>query len=312
MICVLAGGVGAARLLNGLKDVLPAEEITAIVNTGDDVIMHGLYICPDLDTVTYTLAGVNNTETGWGLKGETWLAMESLKKLGGETWFNLGDRDLATHLYRTGRLSEGAGLKEVTAEITSSMGIGVNLLPMTENRVETMVTLLESENEVSFQEYFVKYRHDVAISSVRFNGSKEAKATPGVIDVINKAEIVIIAPSNPLVSIAPIFSVPEISKAIKARKKDTVAVSPIVAGAAIKGPADRLLNELGHEASVEGVAKYYQDWISALVIDTADFERAKGIESLGINCVVTETVMADSQIAASLGSTLLGLKDEFL
>ena len=308
MICVLAGGVGAARLLNGLKDVLPAEEITAIVNTGDDVIMHGLYICPDLDTVTYTLAGVNNTETGWGLKGETWLAMESLKKLGGETWFNLGDRDLATHLYRTGRLSEGAGLKEVTAEIASSMGIGVNLLPMTENRVETMVTLLESENEVSFQEYFVKYRHDVAISSVRFNGSKEAKATPGVIDVINKAEIVIIAPSNPLVSIAPIFSVPEISKAIKARKKDTVAVSPIVAGAAIKGPADRLLNELGHEASVEGVAKYYQDWISALVIDTADFERAKGIESLGINCVVTETVMADSQIAASLGSTLLGLK----
>ena len=308
MICVLAGGVGAARLLNGLKDVLPAEEITAIVNTGDDVIMHGLYICPDLDTVTYTLAGVNNTETGWGLKGETWLAMESLKKLGGETWFNLGDRDLATHLYRTGRLSEGAGLKEVTAEITSSMGIGVNLLPMTENRVETMVTLLESENEVSFQEYFVKYRHDVAISSVRFNGSKEAKATPGVIDVINKAEIVIIAPSNPLVSIAPIFSVPEISKAIKARKKDTVAVSPIVAGAAIKGPADRLLNELGHEASVEGVAKYYKDWISALVIDNADFERAKGIESLGINCVVTETVMADSQIAASLGSTLLGLK----
>ena len=308
MICVLAGGVGAARLLNGLKDVLPAEEITAIVNTGDDVIMHGLYICPDLDTVTYTLAGVNNTETGWGLKGETWLAMESLKKLGGETWFNLGDRDLATHLYRTGRLSEGAGLKEVTAEITSSMGIGVNLLPMTEDRVETMVTLLESENEVSFQEYFVKYRHDVAISSVRFNGSKEAKATPGVIDVINKAEIVIIAPSNPLVSIAPIFSVPEISKAIKARKKDTVAVSPIVAGAAIKGPADRLLNELGHEASVEGVAKYYQDWISALVIDNADFERAKGIESLGINCVVTETVMADSQIAASLGSTLLGLK----
>ena len=308
MICVLAGGVGAARLLNGLKDVLPAEEITAIVNTGDDVIMHGLYICPDLDTVTYTLAGVNNTETGWGLKGETWLAMESLKKLGGETWFNLGDRDLATHLYRTGRLSEGAGLKEVTAEIASSMGIGVNLLPMTENRVETMVTLLESENEVSFQEYFVKYRHDVAISSVRFNGSKEAKATPGVIDVINKAEKEINAPSNTLDSKATIFSLKENTKAIKARKKDTVAVSPIVAGAAIKGPADRLLNELGHEASVEGVAKYYQDWISALVIDTADFERAKGIESLGINCVVTETVMADSQIAASLGSTLLGLK----
>ena len=308
MICVLAGGVGAARLLNGLKDVVPAEEITAIVNTGDDAIMHGLYICPDIDTVTYTLAGVNNIETGWGLKGETWLAMESLEKLGGKTWFNLGDRDLATHMYRTDRLSEGAGLKEITAEITSAMGICVNLLPMSENRVETMVTLLESGDEISFQEYFVKHRHDVPISSVRFNGSAEAQATPEVVDAIKDAEIIIIAPSNPLVSIAPIFSITEISDAVKARKKDVVAVSPIIAGAALKGPADRLLNELGHEASVEGVAKYYQDWISALVIDTADFDSAKAIESLGINCVVTETVMSDSQIAASLGSTLLGLK----
>ena len=308
MICVLAGGVGAARLLDGLKDVVPAEEITAIVNTGDDAIMHGLYICPDIDTVTYTLAGVNNVETGWGLKGETWLAMDSLEKLGGKTWFNLGDRDLATHLYRTDRLSEGAGLKEITAEITSAMGISVNLLPMTEDRLETMVTLLESDDEISFQEYFVKHRHDVSVSSVRFKGSAEAKATSGVVDVIENAEIVIIAPSNPIVSIAPIFSITQISDAVKARKKDVVAVSPIVAGAALKGPADRLLNELGHEASVEGVARYYQDWISTLVIDTADFDSAKHIESLGINCVTTETIMTDSQIAASLASTLLGLK----
>jgi len=308
LICVLAGGVGAARLLDGLRDVVPAEEITAIVNTGDDAIMHGLYICPDIDTVTYTLAGVNNVETGWGLKGETWLAMESLEKLGGKTWFNLGDRDLATHLYRTDRLSEGAGLKEITAEITSAMGISVNLLPMTEDRLETMVTLLESDDEISFQEYFVKHRHDVSVSSVRFKGSAEAKATSGVVDVIENAEIVIIAPSNPIVSIAPIFSIAQISDAVKARKKDVVAVSPIVAGAALKGPADRLLNELGHEASVEGVARYYQDWISTLVIDTADFDSAKHIESLGINCVTTETIMTDSQIAASLASTLLGLK----
>ena len=308
MICVLAGGVGAARLLDGLKDVVPAEEITAIVNTGDDAIMHGLYICPDIDTVTYTLAGVNNVETGWGLKGETWLAMESLEKLGGKTWFNLGDRDLATHLYRTDRLSEGAGLKQITAEITSAMGISINLLPMTEDRLETMVTLLESDDEISFQEYFVKHRHDVSVSSVRFKGSAEAKATSGVVDVIENAEIVIIAPSNPIVSIAPIFSIAQISDAVKARKKDVVAVSPIIAGAALKGPADRLLNELGHEASVQGVARYYQDWISTLVIDTADFDSAKAIESLGINCVTTETVMTDSQIAASLASTLLGLK----
>ena len=308
MICVLAGGVGAARLLNGLKDVLPSEEITAVINTGDDAIMHGLYICPDIDTVTYTLAGVNNVETGWGLQGETWVAMESLKKLGGETWFNLGDKDLATHLYRTARLSEGVGLKEITKEIASAMGISVNLLPMTEDRVETMVTLLESGDEISFQEYFVKHRHEVPISSVRFNGSQEAQATHGVIDAIREAEVVIIAPSNPLVSIAPIFSIPEISNALKERKEDVVAVSPIVAGSALKGPADRLLNELGYEASVEGVAKYYQDWINTLIIDKADFDSVENIESLGINCVSTETVMSDPQIAASLGSTLLGLK----
>ena len=308
MICVLAGGVGAAKLLNGLKDVLPSEEITAVINTGDDAIMHGLYICPDIDTVTYTLAGVNNVETGWGLQGETWMAMESLKKLGGETWFNLGDKDLATHLYRTARLSEGVGLKEITKEIASAMGISVNLLPMTEDRVETMVTLLESGDEISFQEYFVKHRHEVPISSVRFNGSQQAQATHGVIDAIREAEVVIIAPSNPLVSIAPIFSIPEISNALKERKEDVVAVSPIVAGSALKGPADRLLNELGYEASVEGVAKYYQDWINTLIIDKADFDSVENIESLGINCVSTETVMSDPQIAASLGSTLLGLK----
>jgi len=308
LICVLAGGVGAARLLNGLKDVLPSEEITAVINTGDDAIMHGLYICPDIDTVTYTLAGVNNVETGWGLQGETWVAMESLKKLGGETWFNLGDKDLATHLYRTARLSEGVGLKEITKEIASAMGISVNLLPMTEDRVETMVTLLESGDEISFQEYFVKHRHEVPISSVRFNGSQQAQATHGVIDAIREAEVVIIAPSNPLVSIAPIFSIPEISNALKERKEDVVAVSPIVAGSALKGPADRLLNELGYEASVEGVAKYYQDWINTLIIDKADFDSVENIESLGINCVSTETVMSDPQIAASLGSTLLGLK----
>lgn len=308
MICVLAGGVGAARLLNGLKDVLPSEEITAVINTGDDAIMHGLYICPDIDTVTYTLAGVNNVETGWGLQGETWMAMESLKKLGGETWFNLGDKDLATHLYRTARLSEGVGLKEITKEIASAMGISVNLLPMTEDRVETMVTLLESGDEISFQEYFVKHRHEVPISSVRFNGSQQAQATHGVIDAIREAEVVIIAPSNPLVSIAPIFSISEISDALKERKEDVVAVSPIVAGSALKGPADRLLNELGYEASVEGVAKYYQDWINTLIIDKADFDSVENIESLGINCVSTETVMSDPQIAASLGSTLLGLK----
>jgi len=308
LICVLAGGVGAARLLNGLKDVIEPENITAVINTGDDAIMHGLYICPDIDTVTYTLAGLNNTETGWGLAGETWLAMESLKKLGGQTWFNLGDKDLATHLYRTGRISQGAGLAEITAEISNSLGVSVNLLPMTENRVETMVTLLESGEEITFQEYFVKHHHDIAVSGVRFDGSSKATAAPGVLDAIYQAEVIVIAPSNPIVSISPIFSIPEISTAIKSRKEDVVAVSPIIAGAALKGPADRLLIETGHEASVEGVARYYRDWIDSLVVDKADADSSENIKSLGIECIVTETVMTDPRVAASLGETLLGLR----
>ena len=308
MICVLAGGVGAARLLNGLKDVIDPENITAIVNTGDDAIMHGLYICPDIDTVTYTLAGLNNTETGWGLAGETWLAMESLEKLGGQTWFNLGDKDLATHLYRTGRMSEGAGLTEVTKEISSSLGVSVNLLPMTESRVETMVTLLETGDEISFQEYFVKHRHQVSVSSVRFNGSSQATAAPGVIDAIREAEMIIIAPSNPVVSISPIFSIPEISDALKSRQEDVVAVSPIIAGSALKGPADRLLTETGYESSVIGVANYYQDWVSRLVIDKADADSLEAVELLGIDCTTAETIMTDSKTAASLGETLLGLR----
>jgi len=308
LICVLAGGVGAARLLNGLKDVIEPENITAVINTGDDAIMHGLYICPDIDTVTYTLAGLNNTETGWGLAGETWLAMESLKKLGGQTWFNLGDKDLATHLYRTGRISQGAGLAEITAEISNSLGVSVNLLPMTENRVETMVTLLESGEEITFQEYFVKHHHDIAVSGVRFDGSSKGTPAPGVLEAIYEAELIVIAPSNPIVSISPIFSIPEISAAIKSRKEDVVAVSPIIAGAALKGPADRLLAETGHEASVEGVARYYQNWIDSLVVDEADADSSENIESLGMKCIVTETVMTDPRAAASLGATLLGLR----
>ena len=308
MICVLAGGVGAARLLVGLVRVVPPEEIVAVVNTADDVVLHGLHISPDLDTVTYTLAGAHNTDTGWGLAGETWEAMGALKSLGGPVWFSLGDRDLGTHLYRTGRLAEGAGLAEVTAEIATSFGLGVRLLPMTEDRVATMVTLAEGDRpgaEVGFQEWFVGLGHAVPVAGVRFDGVEVARPGPGVLETIADAEVVVVAPSNPIVSIGPLLAVPGLADALRARRDDTVAVSPIVAGAALKGPAASLMRDLGHEASVVGVASLYRDVAATLVVDTADASLAGAVEAAGMACVVTDTVMADPTVAAALAKTTL-------
>ncbi|MDP6482054.1 MAG: 2-phospho-L-lactate transferase [Acidimicrobiales bacterium] len=302
---MLAGGVGAARLLSGLVQVVPPAEVTAVVNTGDDVVMHGLHVSPDLDTVTYTLAGADNPETGWGLAGETWQAMGSLGRYGGDTWFNLGDLDLGTHLYRTGNLAAGVGLAEITAGITAGWGLEPTLLPMTEDRVATMVTLADGD-EVGFQEYFVRLRHDLPVSSVRFDGAEASSPGPGVLDAIAGAEVVVVAPSNPIVSIGPLLAVPGIADAIRAMREHTVAVSPIVAGAALKGPADRLMRELGHEASVVGVARIYRDIASCLVIDSADADLAGAVEAEGMACVVTDTVMSSPEVAADLAKTVLG------
>jgi LPPG:FO 2-phospho-L-lactate transferase len=312
MIVVLAGGVGAARLLAGLVRVVPPSEVTAIVNTGDDVVLHGLHISPDLDTVTYTLAGADNPDTGWGLAGETWQAMEALGRYGGSTWFNLGDRDLGTHLYRTGRLAAGVGLAEVTAGIAAAWGLEPTLLPMTEDRVSTMVTLADGTDgagpgaEVGFQEYFVRLRHDVPVASVRFDGARRSRPGPGVLEALAAADVVVVAPSNPIVSIGPLLAVPGIADAIRARRADTVAVSPIVAGAALKGPADRLMRELGHEASVVGVARLYSDLAATLVVDTADAALALGVEAEGMRCVVTDTIMRTPEVAADLAHVVLG------
>ncbi len=308
MICVLAGGVGAARLLVGLIRVVPPEEIVAVVNTADDVVLHGLHISPDLDTVVYTLAGIHNTETGWGLAGETWEAMGALKSLGGPVWFSLGDRDLGTHLYRTGRLAEEAGLTEVTDEIATSFGLGVRLLPMTEDRVVTMVTLAEGDRpgvEMGFQEWFVGLGHAVPVARVRFDGVELACPGPGVLKTIADAEVVVVAPSNPIVSIGPLLAVPGLADALRARRNDTVAVSPIVAGTALKGPAANLMRDLGHEASVVGVASLYRDVAATLVVDKADASLAGAVEAAGMACVVTDTVMADPTVAAALAKTTL-------
>ena len=308
MITVLAGGVGAARFLKGLVDVVPADEITAIVNVGDDLELHGLHISPDLDTVTYTLAGAINTETGWGLTGESWQAMASLERYGGLSWFRLGDRDLGTHLYRTQRLAEGAALSTVTAEIAQAWELGLRLLPASDDPVRTMVTVDDNTGnatEIGFQDYFVGRQHSVAVSAVRFAGADEARPGPGVLDAIERADAIVIAPSNPIVSIGPLLAIPGLRDAVAARRPQTVAVSPIVAGAALKGPADRMLRELGHESSVVGVARMYADLASVLVIDDADAALAPDVEAAGLRCVVVPTVMSSSEIAAALARTTI-------
>jgi LPPG:FO 2-phospho-L-lactate transferase len=304
MIVALAGGVGAARFLRGLVQVVPPSDVTAIVNTGDDVVLHGLHVSPDLDTVTYTLAGAIDPERGWGLEGETWQAMGALDRYRGNTWFRLGDKDLATHMYRTQRLRDGLTLSAVTAEIVAAWGLGLRLVPMSDDRVETRVTLRE-EGEVGFQEYFVGRQHSVPVSSVRFAGIDAAAPAPGVLDAIASAERIVVCPSNPIVSIGPIVAVPGVRDALAARREATVAVSPIVAGAALKGPADRMLTELGHGATVVGVARLYTDIASTLVIDTADADLADEVEACGMQCVVAPTVMHTPAVAAALAKDVL-------
>jgi LPPG:FO 2-phospho-L-lactate transferase len=313
MLVTLAGGVGASRFLRGLCSVVDPATLVAVINTGDDVVLHGLHVSPDLDTVTYALAGVVHPEQGWGRAGETWAVMEALEGLRAAappssaaalTWFRLGDRDLATHLYRTQRLREGAGLSDVTAELARAWGVSSRLLPMTDDPVETRV-VVEVEGEVGFQEYFVRRTHSVAARAVRFAGAEHARPAPGVLEALAEAERVVIAPSNPLVSIAPVLAVPAIDEAVAARREDTVAVSPIVAGAALRGPAARLLAELGHEPSVVGVARLWAPWASTLVVDEADASLAPAVEEEGVRCVVTPTVMRGPDEAAALARVVL-------
>ena len=312
MITVLAGGVGAARMLAGLQLVHPAEEITAVVNVGDDCEMHGLHISPDLDTVTYTLARAIDPQRGWGLADESWQAMAQLRRLGGPAWFNLGDRDLGTHLHRTTRLGEGAPLSRVTTEITRALGVQVRVIPVTDDRLRTMVTIAPTPDEeaatgreIAFQEYFVRLGHAVPITAVRFDGAEQSRPATGVLDAIADAERLVIAPSNPIVSIDPVLAVPGVRTAVESRRRDTVAVSPIVAGAALKGPADRMLQELGYESSVVGIARHYAPLARTLVIDEADRELATSVEAAGMEAVVTGTVMADDSRAAALARTVL-------
>jgi LPPG:FO 2-phospho-L-lactate transferase len=293
-------------MLSGLVAVVPPSTVTAVVNTGDDTVIHGLHVSPDLDTVTYTLAGAVNPDSGWGLAGETWAAMEELRALSGGrlSWFNLGDRDLGTHLYRTARLAEGATLSEVAAEVAARWGLQVRILPMSDQKVETRVTVAGGL-EVGFQDYFVRQRHDVAVEAVRFAGVSSARAAPGVLEALSEAEAVVICPSNPVVSIGPVLATGGIGEAVRRRREATVAVSPIVAGRALKGPADRMLSELGHEPSVAGVARMWAPYASALVVDEADSALAARVEAAGMRAVVAPAVMSGPAEATALARAVL-------
>ncbi|MBM3671183.1 MAG: 2-phospho-L-lactate transferase [Actinobacteria bacterium] len=308
MLTALAGGVGAARFLRGLVAVVPPETVTVIVNTGDDEVFHGLHVSPDLDSVTYTLAGADNPETGWGLAGETFRTVEALERYGHETWFRLGDTDLATHLHRTERLRAGASLSEVTSEIVTAWGVRSRLLPMTDDRVATRITVQNPDGattELAMQDWFVRRQAEPPVVSVRFEGADRSEAAPGVLDALDDAETIVICPSNPVISIGPILAVPGIRDALIARRDRVVGVSPIIGGKPVRGPADRLMGPLGIEVSCVGVARAYADFCSTLVIDAADAEHVAAVEALGVRGVVADTLMRDARIAAALARETL-------
>lgn len=308
-ITTLCGGVGAARMLRGLLTEFPDAEHIAIVNTADDEVIGGLSISPDIDTVMYTLAGANDDERGWGLAGESWRAMESLRRYTDATgrndlsWFNLGDRDLGTHLYRTSRLAEGARLSEVTAEMAAAWGLPLRLLPVTDDPISTV--LRTDQGDLAFQEYFVREQHAVVVTGVRVEGADDASPAPGVLDAIAAADVVVVAPSNPIVSIGPLLAVPGVRSAVATRRSAVVAVSPIIGGKALKGPADRLLSELGYETSVVGVASIYADLAGTLVIDEIDTPLLHQVEAFGLRCVATPTIMSQPGVSASLARAVI-------
>ena len=303
MIVVLAGGVGAARFLQGLVQIVPQQQITVIGNTGDDRSFYGLHVSPDLDIVTYTLAGVVDETQGWGIRNDTYHTMQQLTFYGNEDWFQLGDRDLATHIHRTNLLRQGKTLSEVTDNIRQHFGLEIRLLPMTNNPIATHIRT--PSGLIHFEEYMVKRRSADEVQDVVFVGSETAKPAPGVLDAIKEAEAILIAPSNPIVSIGSILSIPGIHDALHEASGMVVAVSPIIGGAPIKGPADKLMRGLGIPVSAVGVARCYRDFLDVMVIDTQDAHLASDIEDLGIPTMVTNTIMSDMAAKKALAENML-------
>jgi LPPG:FO 2-phospho-L-lactate transferase len=303
MIVVLAGGVGAARFLQGLVQVVPQQDITVIVNTGDDRDFYGLHVSPDLDIVVYTLAGVVDEKNGWGIRDDTYHTMQQLTQYGNEDWFQLGDRDLATHIHRTNLLRQGKTLSEVTEDLRKQFNLELTILPMSDQpiatHIQTAVGLLH------FQEYMVKRHCSDEVQDVVFVGASSARPAPGVLDALKDAEAILIAPSNPIVSIGSILAVPGVHDVLHEASGMVVAVSPIVGGAPIKGPADKLMHGLGMEVSAVGVARCYRDFLDVMVVDEQDAHLVGKIEDLGIPAIATNTIMRDNESKAALARRVL-------
>ncbi len=302
-VCALAGGVGGAKLASGLQDVLPPGELSMVVNTADDFDLWGLHICPDLDTVMYTLAGISNPETGWGIVDESFETLNMLERYGEETWFRLGDRDLATHILRTSRMRSGETLTEVTAGLSGVLGVNSAVLPMSDDPVSTV--LVTAEGRLEFQEYFVRRGQRDEVLAIELRGIRDAGPTERVFAAISGADAIVLCPSNPVVSVGPILALPGMTEALSSSSAPKVAVSPIVGGRALKGPADRMLASLGHEVSAAGVARMYAGLVGGMVIDRTDEEERAGIEALGMRVLVTQSVMRDAEDRARLASETL-------
>ena len=304
-ITALAGGVGASKLLLGLYEVMDPEMLSIIVNTGDDIELHGLKISPDLDIVTYTLAGIVDPAKGWGIRGETFHALKRLAGYGRANWFNLGDRDLATHIHRTALLAEGKTLSQAADSIRTALGVKARILPMSNDSVPTVIE--SNEGPMHFQEYLVKRRAEPIVNNIRFAGAESARPAPGVLEAIREAGRIIICPSNPLISIGPILAIPGVREQLRARKRDVFAVCPLVEGKSLKGPSDKMLAQLGHEATALGVAKLYADFTGAFVIDPADKARARPISALEMKVAILPTIMKTRAEKRKLARVLLRL-----
>ncbi len=303
-IVALAGGVGAAKLISGLIEVIPSEDLTVIVNTGDDFEWMGLYICPDLDTITYALAGIANPETGWGIRNDAFRLLTRLRHLGCETWFRLGDRDLATHIYRTFYSREGFSLTAITKQLCNAMEIRATVLPMTESKVPTIVHT--EDGALLFQEYFVRKKCAPRVTGFTFSSIEKSNAAPGVLESIETADAILVCPSNPFISIGPILSVPRIRGALRDSEARTLAVTPIIAGKAVKGPTARMLRQFGQEVSAVSVATLYQDFLDIFVLDQRDAALKSRIASLGMKVRTASTLMETREQKVALARALLG------